>query len=80
VGNTLRYSALLRMEASWHRVFQFDLKIDGGAVRMVHVASTRMLRQGQVEDGWIDVMDYVRLCYPCFAIFFVLYTRDILFF
>jgi hypothetical protein len=44
------------------------------------VAQSRKLRQDQVEDGRVDVMGCVRPCYPYFAIFYVLGTRDIIVF
>jgi hypothetical protein len=33
------------------------------------------LHQGQVEDGWLNVMGCVELYYPCFVIFYVLDPR-----
>jgi hypothetical protein len=44
VGHASRSSGLLHVEASRATVSQSDLKIDGGVVRMVHVASSRRLR------------------------------------
>jgi hypothetical protein len=43
VGHTLRSSGLLRLEASWVRVFQSGLKTGGDAAQMVHVTLSRML-------------------------------------
>jgi hypothetical protein len=43
VGHTLRSSGLLRLEASWVRVFQSGLKTGGDATQMVHVTLSRML-------------------------------------
>jgi hypothetical protein len=40
------------------------------------VAPSQRLRRGQVEDGRVDAMGYVGSCYPCFAIFFMLGSRD----
>jgi hypothetical protein len=39
---------------------------------VVHVAPSRKLRRRQVEDGWVDVMDYVGPCYTTFAGFNIL--------
>jgi hypothetical protein len=36
------------------------------------MAPSRMLHRGQVKNGWIDVTDYVGLCYPYFTVFLVL--------
>jgi hypothetical protein len=49
-GHALRFSGLLHLEASRTRVFQFGLKTDGGAARMVHVASSRRSRRVEAED------------------------------
>jgi hypothetical protein len=46
--------------------------------QIVHVASSLRLHRCQVEDGRVDAMGYVGLCYPCFAIFFVLCPRGVL--
>jgi hypothetical protein len=51
------------------------LKIDGGATRMVHAASSWRLRRGQVKDGRVDAMDCARRCYPYFTVFFKLDHR-----
>jgi hypothetical protein len=39
--------------------------------RMMHVTPSRRLRQDQVEDGQVDTMDCVGLCYPYFTVFIV---------
>jgi hypothetical protein len=44
---------------------------------VAHVAPSRRLHRSQVEDGWVDVMGYVRPRYPCFAVFVLLGPRDI---
>jgi hypothetical protein len=44
---------------------------------MVHVAPLRRLHPRQVEYGWVDVMGYMRPCYPTFAVFNVLDPRGI---
>jgi hypothetical protein len=78
VGHALRSGGLLHAEASRARVSQSALKTDGGAVWMVHAASSRRLRRCQVEDERIDTTGCVGLCYTCFTIFFILSLRDIL--
>jgi hypothetical protein len=54
------------------------LKTGGCVAWMVHVASSRRSRGDEVEDGWVDVICYIRLFYPDFTIFIVLVTRGIL--
>jgi hypothetical protein len=44
---------------------------------MVNVTPLWRLRRRQVEDGRIDAMDCVRLCYPIFTVFNVLGYRGI---
>jgi hypothetical protein len=44
---------------------------------VVHVPQSRRLHRSQVEDGWVDAMGCVELCYPCFAIFILLGPRGI---
>jgi hypothetical protein len=41
------------------------------------VAPSRRLHRMQVEDGQVDVMDYVRPYYPTFIIFIVFGSRGI---
>jgi hypothetical protein len=48
--------------------------------QVVHVALSRRLRQDQVEDRWVKAMGCVGLCYPYFAIFYVLGFRGIVVF
>jgi hypothetical protein len=72
VGHVLRSSGLLRLEASQARVSQSSLKTGGGAVWMVHVASSRRSCGEEAEDGWVDAMDCIRLFYPNFVVFIVL--------
>jgi hypothetical protein len=71
VGHASRSNGLLHLEATRARVSESSLKTSGGAACMVLVASSWRLCRGQVEDGWADVMSYVRPCYHCFAVFFV---------
>jgi hypothetical protein len=80
VGHTSKSSGLLCLEASRARVFQFDLKIDGGAARMVHVASSWRSRADETENRQVDAMGYVGPCYPYFEIFIVLGPRGIVVF
>jgi hypothetical protein len=51
VGHVSRSSGLLRLEASWARISQCGLKTNGGAARMVHVASSRRLCGDEAKDG-----------------------------
>jgi hypothetical protein len=39
---------------------------------MVHMTSSRRLREDEFEDGRVDVMGCISLFYPNFAIFIVL--------
>jgi hypothetical protein len=80
VRHALRSSSLLHEEASWVRVFQSGLKTGGGATLMVYVAASQRLHRDEVEDERFDTMSYVRSCYVCFTVFFVLAHRNILFF
>jgi hypothetical protein len=59
VGQALRSSSWLRMEASQGRVSQFTSKLAEARRRLVHVAPSRRPREDQVEDGWIDAMGCV---------------------
>jgi hypothetical protein len=45
--------------------------------RLVHVTSSRRSHGVQVEDGQVDAMGYVGLCYPYINVFYVLGLRDI---
>jgi hypothetical protein len=54
VGHASRSSGLLHLKGSWVRVFQSSLKTDGGAARMVHVASSRRSCESEAEDGRSD--------------------------
>jgi hypothetical protein len=72
VSHALRYSGLLRLEASRARVSQSSLKTGGGTMQMVHVASLRRSRGDEAEDGWVDATGCTRLFYPIFAIFIIL--------
>jgi hypothetical protein len=45
--------------------------------RVVHVVPSRRLRRSQVEDGWVDTMGCVGLCYPCFVVSILLGPRGI---
>jgi hypothetical protein len=46
--------------------------------RVVHVAPSRRLRRGQVEDGWVDAIGCVGPWYPYFVVFYVLGFRGII--
>jgi hypothetical protein len=56
------------------------IKTSGGMARMVHMASSRRLRQSHVEDERVDVTGCVGPCYPCFVVFFVLGRKGVLVF
>jgi hypothetical protein len=47
---------------------------------MMHVISSRRLRQELVKDERVDAMSCVRSCYHCFVIFFALGIRGIVVF
>jgi hypothetical protein len=80
VEHASRSSVLLRVEVSWARVSQSGLKTGGGATvggargTIEDVASRSSRRQ------WVDAIDYVGPCYPCFVIFFILVPRDVIVF
>jgi hypothetical protein len=80
VGHASRSSSLLHVEASQARVFRSGLKTSGGAMEVVHVAPSQRSRKNQVEDGHVDAMGHVGLCYPCFIVFFVFCRRGNLIF
>jgi hypothetical protein len=69
VRHTSRSSGLLRLEASWARVFQSSLQTGGGVVRMMHVVSSRRSREDETEDRRIDATDESS---PNFVIFTIL--------
>jgi hypothetical protein len=71
-GCASRSSGLLCVEASRVSVSHSGLKTGGGVAQMVHVASSRMLRRDQAEDGRVDVTGYIGLFYPNFVVFYVL--------
>jgi hypothetical protein len=72
VGHTLRSSSLLWLEASRARVSRSGLKTGEGAVRMMHVASSRRSHGDEAEDGWVDMTRCVGPLYPNFDVFVVL--------
>jgi hypothetical protein len=49
-SHMLRSNGLFCLKASWARGSQSDLKIDEGAVRMVHVTLLRRLRRVEAKD------------------------------
>jgi hypothetical protein len=67
---------LLHLEASRAKVSQSSIKTGGGAVQMVHVASSRRSREDEAEDERVDVTGCIGLFYPNFAIFIVLGHKD----
>jgi hypothetical protein len=72
VGHAARSSSLLYLEASQTRVSESSLKSNGGAVRMVHVASLQRSHRDEAKDGRVDAMGCIGLFYPNFAVFIVL--------
>jgi hypothetical protein len=80
VRHVSRSSGLLFVKADQAMNSQSGLKTGGGVARMVHMSSSWRLRRDQVEDGWVDAMGYVVLCYPCFTVFFLLGPRGTLVF
>jgi hypothetical protein len=75
-GHASRSSSLLRLEASQARVSQSSLRTGGGAVWIVHVASSRRSCGDDAKDGRVDATGCMRLFYPNFAVFFVLCQKD----
>jgi hypothetical protein len=63
-GHTLKSSGLLHVEASQIRVLLSYIKTGGGETRMMHMISSQMLRQDQVDDGRVDAIGCVGPCYP----------------
>jgi hypothetical protein len=47
---------------------------------VVHIASSRRSREDQVEDGRVNAMGCIGLCYLYFVIFYILDTMGILVF
>jgi hypothetical protein len=80
VRHMSRSSGLLRAEVSRVRVSQFASKLVEARWRVVHLSLLQRSRDDQVNDGWIDVMDCVRLCYHYFIVFIVLGSSGILIF
>jgi hypothetical protein len=72
VGHASRSDGLLCLEASRARVSQSSLNTGGGAVRMVHVASSWRSRGDKAEDGRVNTMGCIRFFYPNFTVFIVL--------
>jgi hypothetical protein len=68
VEHASRSSSLIHVETSQDMGSQYDLKTGGGAVRMVHMASSQRSRGAQAKDGRIDRMGYIRLLYPNFTV------------
>jgi hypothetical protein len=84
VGCVLRFSGLLRVEASRASVSRSGLKTGGGATWMVHMASSWRLRGSEAEDGrfdgvWCGVVQVERK-YPSLDVIFLLAHRGILVF
>jgi hypothetical protein len=80
VGHTSISNSLLRVKASWVRVFKFSLKLVETQRRVVHVAPTRRSREEQVEDGQVDTTDFIRPFYLKIDVFFILGHMTVLVF
>jgi hypothetical protein len=72
-----RSSSLLRLEASWARVSQSDLKTGVGTTQMVHVTSSQRSRGDEDENKREDTTSCIRPCYPYFAILTVLGPKSV---
>jgi hypothetical protein len=79
-GHTSRSSGLLCLKASRDRVFHFASKLVEERRRVVHVTSSWMSHEDEVEDSRVDAIDCIRPFYPYFVIFVVLGDRGILVF
>jgi spermidine synthase len=79
-GHASRSNSLLHVKVNRTRVFQSDLKTDGGAAWMVRVASSLQLHRVEAKDEWVDVTACIRHFYLNFVIFYVLGLRGILLF
>jgi hypothetical protein len=80
VRHTLRSNGSLRLKACRAGVFRFASKLTAERRHVVHVASSRRLREDEVKDGQVNATSYIRLFYPIFAVFILLGPRDILVF
>jgi hypothetical protein len=80
VGHKLRSSGLLRLKASWPRIFQFASKLVEKQRCVVHLASSQKSCEDEAEDGYVDAMGCIELFYPYFIVFVVLIPRGILIF
>jgi hypothetical protein len=78
VGHVSRSSGLLHVKASQAMVSQFALKLADERRRVVHVTSSRRLREDKVKNGRIDAMSCIGLFYPYFTVFIVLCPMSIL--
>jgi hypothetical protein len=76
VGHASRSSGLLHLEASQARVSQSNLKTSKGTAWLVYMASWRRSCGDTAKDGRVDVMGYIRLFYPTFAVFIILGHKD----
>jgi hypothetical protein len=70
VRHVTRYSIFLQA-----RVSQSGLKTGGGAMTGGSRGTIAEVSEDQVKDGRIDTTDCVSLCYPYFAVFYVLAPR-----
>jgi hypothetical protein len=72
VKHALRPNGLLRLEVSRARFSQYSLKTSGGAMWMVHVASSQRSYEDEVEDRQVVATGCIGLFYLNFVIFVVL--------
>jgi hypothetical protein len=77
VEHTSRSSGLPRVEANLVGFPCLASRLTEARRRVVRMAPLRMLCRSQVEDGRVDVTDYIRPFYPTFTVFNVLGNRDI---
>jgi hypothetical protein len=81
-GHASRSSGLLCLQVSRARVSQSGLKSGGDTAWVVHVASSRRLRESEAKDGWFDGIgrDMMEIGpkYPSLAVIFFSTCRGIL--
>jgi hypothetical protein len=77
MGHASRSSGLLCVKASLARVSQSGLKTGGRGTAGGTCGTIVRLRRRQIEDGRVDAMGCIRLCYLTFPVFNVLGPRGI---
>jgi hypothetical protein len=58
VGHVSRSSGLLRLEGSWDRVSQSNLKTDGDTAQMVHVTLSLRSHGSEAKDNRSNGVEY----------------------